>query len=76
MTTITISLPKALKSFADEQVTRRGYRNTGDYVRHLIRNDQDRQRFRGLLLDGASSPPTAAVDAAYFDALRSRVRGQ
>ena len=36
--------------------------------------DRDRQRLRGLLLEGAASPQAAAADADYFDRLRARVR--
>lgn len=71
---MNISLPDALKSFVDEQVAGRGYGSSSEYVRELIRKDQDRQNLRGLLLEGASSPPTAPVDDAYFDALRKRAR--
>jgi antitoxin ParD1/3/4 len=74
MSTMNISLPEALKSFVDEQVAGRGYGTSSEYVRELIRADQDRQRLRKLLLDGAASPATAAADEAYFAGLRSRVR--
>ena len=73
---MNISLPDALKSFVDEQVAGRGYGTNSEYVRELIRHDQDRQRLRGLLLEGASSSPTEPVDQAYFDGLRERVRGR
>ena len=43
-------------------------------VRELIRKDQDRQRLRGLLLEGAASPQAVTADADYFDRLRDRVR--
>lgn len=75
MSTMNISLPEALKAFVDEQVATRGYGTSSEYVRELIRHDQDREQLRRLLLDGAVSAPTAPVDAAYFDALRQRVRG-
>jgi len=74
MGTMNISLPDSLKSFVDEQVARRGYGTSSEYVRGLIRADQDRQRLRDLILDGAASPPTAVVDDAYFIGLRDRVR--
>jgi antitoxin ParD1/3/4 len=73
MTTMNISLPDTLKSFVDEQVAGRGYGTSSEYVRELIRKDQDRQRLRQLLLDGASSSPMSPVDPAYFEALRERV---
>jgi antitoxin ParD1/3/4 len=73
MTTMNISLPDALKSFVDEQVTQRGYGTSSEYVRELIRKDQDRTRLRGLLLQGAESAPGKPVDETYFDDLRNRI---
>ena len=75
MSTMNISLPETLKAFVDEQVSQRGYGTSSEYVRELIRRDQDRLRLRGLLLAGASSAATAPVDQAYFEGLRERVRG-
>ena len=74
MSTMNISLPDALKSFVDGQVSARGYSTSSEYMRELIRKDRDRQRLRGLLLEGAASPPAATADADYFERLRSRVR--
>ena len=73
---MNISLPDALRSFVDEQVSKRGYGTSSEYVRELIRRDQDRQHLRELLLDGAASAPTAPVDTGYFEGLRERVRQQ
>jgi antitoxin ParD1/3/4 len=75
MTTMNISLPDALKTYVDEQVTGRGYGTSSEYVRELIRKDQDRQRLRGLLLEGAASPAGDPIDEAYFAGLRDRVTG-
>ncbi len=74
MSTMNISLPDALKSFVDEQVSQRGYSTSSEYVRELIRRDQDRLQLRNLLLVGASSAPTAPVNETYFEGLRERVR--
>jgi len=71
---MNISLPDALKSFVDEQVSQRGYGTSSEYVRELIRKDADLLHLRALLLKGASSAPAAPVDAAYFSTLRERVR--
>jgi len=71
---MNISLPDSLKSFVDDQVSQRGYGTCSEYVRELIRKDQDRLTLRGLLLSGAESTPAAPADAAYFDALRRSVR--
>ncbi|MGZ6018220.1 MAG: type II toxin-antitoxin system ParD family antitoxin [Phenylobacterium sp.] len=76
MSTMNISLPESLKSFVDEQVAGGSYGTSSEYVRELIRRDQDRQHLRGLLLEGAASASTAPVDRAYFDDLRERVRAR
>ncbi|OJY67133.1 MAG: CopG family transcriptional regulator [Sphingobium sp. 66-54] len=73
MSTMNISLPDALKAFVDQQVNVRGYGTSSEYVRELIRKDQDIQRLREMLLDGANSAATAPVDAGYFQGLRDRV---
>ena len=74
MSTMNISLPDSLKAFVDEQVSQRGYGTSSEYMRDLIRKDQDRLRLRGLLLEGAASGQAAPVGSAYFEGLRHRVR--
>jgi len=74
MSSMKISLSDTLKAFVDDQVTGRGYDDSSDYIRELIREDQDRQRLRALLLDGAASLPVAPADTAYFDGLRQQVQ--
>lgn len=71
---MNISLPENLKAFVDLQVSQRGYGTSSEYVRELIRRDQDRLQLRDKLLEGASSSPTAPIDAAYFDRLREQIR--
>ena len=55
------------------QVSARGYSTSSEHVRKLIRKDQDIQRLREMLLDGANSAATAPVDTGYFQGLRDRV---
>ena len=74
MSTMNISLPDSLKAYVDDQVVGRGFGTSSEFVRNLIRKDQDRQNLRALLLDGAGSAPAEPADKAYFDSLRSRVR--
>jgi len=73
MSTMNISLPDPLKSFVDEQVKQRGYGTSSEYVRDLIRKDQERTHLRGLLLEGAASAPIGPADGKYFNGLRSRI---
>ena len=68
-----VSLPEAVKSFVDEQVSSRGFGTSSEYVRELIRKDQKRLHLRGLLLSGARSTPAAAADSMYFATLRDRI---
>ena len=74
MATMNIALPQALKSYVELQADACGYSTSGEYVRDLIRKDQDRQRLRGLLLEGAASPPADTADPDYFEQLREQVR--
>ncbi|MBI5279679.1 MAG: type II toxin-antitoxin system ParD family antitoxin [Burkholderiales bacterium] len=76
MATMNISLPEGMKAFVDEQVAARGYGTSSEYVRDLIRKEQDRESLRALLLAGATAPVAAEPDAAYFDGLRARVNAR
>lgn len=73
MTTMNISLPDTLKQFVDTQVSTAGYGTSSEYVRQLIRRDQEREQLRSLLLQGAQSAPSGLVDDAYFTGLRSGI---
>jgi antitoxin ParD1/3/4 len=74
MGTMNVSLPDSLKAFVEEQVAEKGYGTISEYVRELIRRDQDRKHLRNILLEGARSAPAEPADSAYFDALRGRIR--
>ena len=71
---MNVSLPDEMRSFVDDQVDRGGYGSTSEYVRALIRRDQERHRLRTLLLQGAASDHGPAADEQYFAGLRRRVR--
>jgi antitoxin ParD1/3/4 len=62
MGTMNISLPDSLKAFVEQQVAQGGYGTSSEYVRELIRKDQDRATLRRLVLEGAASSP-AGTDA-------------
>jgi len=76
MSTMNISLPETLRAFVDEQVAEHGYGTSSEYVRNLIRREQDRMHLRNLLLEGARSRSLGVADADYFDRLRTKVRKQ
>jgi antitoxin ParD1/3/4 len=70
---MNVSLPDELRSYVDEQVVGGRYGSTSEYVRELIRRDQDRQRLRALLTSGVESDPGPLADDRYFQQLRARV---
>jgi antitoxin ParD1/3/4 len=75
MSTMNISLPETLRSFVDTQVTEGDYTSSSEYVRDLLRKEQDRQRLRQLILDGMASPLNEKpLDAEYFENYRKRAR--
>ncbi len=72
MSTMNISLPDDMKAFVDSQVAERGYGTSSEFLRDLIRKEQERQHMRSLILEGMASPRVAEADAVYFQKLRDR----
>lgn len=70
---MNVSLPEALRAFVEDQVAQRRYGTTSEYIRDLIRRDQDRQNLRDLLLAGVTSEPGPVAGRQYFDDLRAEV---
>ncbi|NQX35788.1 type II toxin-antitoxin system ParD family antitoxin [Herbiconiux sp. VKM Ac-2851] len=73
MATMNVSLPDALKDFVESQVGER-YGTSSEFIRELIRREQDRERLRALVTDGMTSGPGSELDASYFESLRARIR--
>ena len=77
MSTMNISLPETLRSFVDSQVTDGDYGSSSEYVRELLRKEQDRVRLREMLLDGAASPLSENEwNADYFEKMRQRLKAK
>lgn len=59
MATMNVSLPDPMKNWVEEQTQNGKYGNASDYVRDLIRKDQDRKekmlQFQKLLDEGIKS---------------------
>jgi antitoxin ParD1/3/4 len=69
MPTMNISLPEELKSFVDERVSASTYSTNSEYIRELIRQDQQRaaeKKLAGLIAEGLNSEPTAPIDQSYW----------
>jgi antitoxin ParD1/3/4 len=71
---MNISLPDTLKRFVDSKVESGSYGTSSEYVRMLIRKEQELEAFRQLILDGLNSGVAGPADEAYFEGLRKRIR--
>lgn len=72
MGTMNISLPDDMKAFVDRQVAERGYGTSSEFLRDLIRKEQERQHLRNLMLDAMAAPKVGEADVAYFQKYRDR----
>jgi antitoxin ParD1/3/4 len=57
MATMNISLPEGMKAWVEEQAHSAFYSNSSDYIRDLIRRDQQNRlaRFQSLVTEGVES---------------------
>jgi antitoxin ParD1/3/4 len=77
METMNIAIPEALKAFVQRQVERRGYSSVSEYVRELIRGDQERQATAALeseILKGLESGASTPMTQEDWQAIRTEVR--
>jgi antitoxin ParD1/3/4 len=76
MTTLTISLPESLRDFIDRQVKTKGYGNTSEYVRSLLRDAQETEsgkKLENLLLRGLESGgKDIEVDEKFWPDLKAQ----
>ena len=76
MTSMNISLPEPLRAWVEAQVKGGRYGNVSEYVRELIRRDQERQakeRLEQLLLEGMKSGPATSMTRENWAELRAEV---
>lgn len=70
MATMNISLPDQMKAFAEAQTRDGRYSNVSDYMRDLIRKDQERRQaiaeIQALVDEGLASGPAEDFDMATF----------
>jgi antitoxin ParD1/3/4 len=78
MATMNISLPDQMKAYAEAQTRDGRYSNVSDYMRDLIRRDQDRRQaiaeIQALIDEGLASGPGRPFDMQEF--LAEKLRGQ
>lgn len=77
MATMNISLPDAMKAWVERQAEGGLYGNVSDYIRDLIRKDQERKEaiaiLQAAIAEGVESGEPQPFDAATFK-LRMRKR--
>lgn len=77
--TMSFALPEAMRNYIDARVVAGHYGNTSEYIRDLIRKDQEDQakkRLRSLIEEGLASGPAQARTAAETEELRAIARGE
>ena len=75
---MSFALPESMRDYIDERVRDGNYGNTSEYLRELIRRDQEQQaaaRLRGLIADGLASGDGVSVTDDLFAELRARALG-
>jgi antitoxin ParD1/3/4 len=77
--TMSFALPEAMRSYVDQRVASGQYGNTSEYLRELIRRDQEEQakkRLRELIEEGLRSGPGRALTAKRVAELKRKALGQ
>lgn len=77
MATMNVSLPDKMKDWVESRTQDGTFANSSDYVRHLIREDQERQQaiaeLRAALREGLESGDAGPFD---FEAFKARMRAE
>ncbi len=76
---MSFALPEAMRLYVSERVATGPYGNTSEYIRELIRKDQEEQaraRLRALIEEGLASGAAVELDARRRAALRAKALGR
>ena len=77
METMNIALPSPMKAYVQEQVTEGGYSSASEYIRKLIRDEQERkgrQELERKLLEALESGPATPWTSEDLAELKRRVK--
>jgi antitoxin ParD1/3/4 len=77
--TMSFALPEAMRSYVDQRVRSGQYGNTSEYLRELIRRDQEEQakkRLRELIAEGLDSGPGQALTPQRAAQLKKQSLGK
>jgi antitoxin ParD1/3/4 len=76
--TMSFALPESMRAYIDERVRSGQYGNTSEYIRDLVRRDQEaqaRRRMQELITAGLSSGEGRRLDRRTEAELRVRALG-
>jgi antitoxin ParD1/3/4 len=73
MATMNVSLPDEMKEWVEAQVDTGRYGNSSDYVRDLVRRDQERQDARQKLQDMVDEALASGIVAMTREELLERI---
>ena len=76
---MSFALPDSMREYIDNRVAAGNYGNTSEYIRDLVRRDQEeqaRKRLRDLIEEGLESGPGRQRTPADKKALLAIARGE
>ena len=76
---MSFALPEAMRAYIEARVSAGNYGNTSEYIRDLVRKDQETQakrRLRDLIEEGLASGPGRSRSEADNEDLLAIARGE
>ncbi|SBT08913.1 putative transcriptional regulator, CopG/Arc/MetJ family [Candidatus Accumulibacter aalborgensis] len=76
---MSFALPEAMRTYIDARVSAGNYGNTSEYIRDLVRRDQEEQakrRLRDLIEEGLASGAGVSRSKADDEELLAIARGE
>ncbi len=76
---MSFALPESMRDYIDKRVAAGSYGNTSEYIRDLVRRDQEseaRKRLRDLIEEGLASGPGRTRTRADAKELLAIARGE
>ena len=77
MASLNVPMTDELRRYVDERAASGAFSTPSEYVRHLIREDREREndrRLEALLLEGLSSGPATNMTSADWRDVRETLR--
>lgn len=76
MATMNVSLPDSMKAWVEAQIESGHYSNCSDYVRDLIRRDQDYHQKRAILIKALSAGDGSGISKKTLDDIWKEIKAR